>query len=68
MGYMWGDLRCWEWFLRQFFAIRETIFYNKELQRMQQELHRKNEALSNANRQLEAQVSRLRPLMNNNFA
>ncbi len=42
--------------LRQFFAIRETIFYNKELQRMQQELHRKNEALSNANRQLEAQT------------
>jgi signal transduction histidine kinase len=45
--------------LRQFFAIRETIFYNKELQRMQQELHRKNEALSTANRQLEAQATQV---------
>jgi signal transduction histidine kinase len=45
--------------LRQFFAIRETIFYNKELQRMQQELHRKNEALSMANRQLEAQATQV---------
>ncbi len=45
--------------LRQFFAIRETIFYNKELQRMQQELYRKNEALSIANRQLEEQSAQV---------
>ncbi|MFL5624854.1 MAG: sensor histidine kinase [Ktedonobacteraceae bacterium] len=42
-------------FLRQLLAIRETIFYNKELQHMQQELHRKNDALSAANMQLEQQ-------------
>jgi signal transduction histidine kinase len=45
--------------LRQFFAIRETIFYNKELHSMQQELHRKNEALSIANGQLEAQAAQV---------
>ncbi len=45
--------------LRQFFAIRETIFYNKELHRMQQELQRKNEALSDANQQLEAQAAQV---------
>ena len=32
--------------LRQFFAIRETAYYNKELLTVQQELHRKNQELS----------------------
>lgn len=42
--------------LRQLFAIRETIFYNRELRKVQRELHRKNEALSEANQQLETQA------------
>lgn len=45
--------------LRQLFAIRETIFYNRELRKVQQELHRKNEALSEANRQLEEQATQV---------
>ncbi len=43
--------------LRQFFAIRETIFYNKQLRLVQQELHTKNQALSAANAQLEQQAA-----------
>lgn len=45
--------------LRQFFAIRETIFYNRELRRVQRELHTKNQALSEANVQLEAQATQI---------
>lgn len=45
--------------LRQFFVIRETIFYNRELQRMQQELRVKNQALSEANIQLETQAAQI---------
>ncbi len=42
-------------FLRQLLVTRETIIHNKELRRVQQELHRKNDALSVANMQLEQQ-------------
>lgn len=42
--------------LRQLFAIRETIFYNRELRKVQEELHTKNEALSEANTQLAEQA------------
>ena len=42
--------------LRQLFAIRQTIFYNKALHKVQSELYRKNQALSEANQQLEAQA------------
>jgi signal transduction histidine kinase len=45
--------------LRQYLAIRETIFYNKELQRVQQELRVKNQALSEANTQLETQATQI---------
>jgi signal transduction histidine kinase len=45
--------------VRQFFAIRETIYYNKELQRMQQELSQKNSDLSNANQQLQEQAAQV---------
>ena len=42
--------------LRQLFAIRETFFYNRKLQSVQNELHRKNQELSDANTQLETQA------------
>jgi signal transduction histidine kinase len=45
--------------LRQFFTIRETIYYNKELRQVQQELHSKNQALSEANKQLEEQAAQI---------
>ncbi len=45
--------------LRQYLAIRETIFYNKELRRVQQELSVKNQALSEANTQLETQATQI---------
>jgi signal transduction histidine kinase len=45
--------------LRQLVAIRETIFYTKELYRMQQELYGKNEALHEANSQLEEQSAQV---------
>jgi len=42
--------------LRQLFAIRETIYYNRNLRSVQDELHTKNQALREANTQLEAQA------------
>ena len=42
--------------LRQLLAIRETIYFNRKLQSVQIELHRKNHALSEANTQLETQA------------
>ncbi|HAT47175.1 MAG TPA: hypothetical protein DEV72_06515 [Ktedonobacter sp.] len=45
--------------LRQFFAIRETTFYNKELRSTQEELHHKNQALSAANKRLEEQAAQV---------
>ncbi len=45
--------------VRQFFAIRETISYNKRLQAVQQELHVKNSDLSSANMQLEEQKTQV---------
>ena len=45
--------------VRQYFAIRETIFSNKKLRHMQQELHANNQALSEANTQLEEQTTQV---------
>ena len=45
--------------LRQFFAVRETIYYNKQLRLAQRELHTKNQALHEANKQLEAQAKQV---------
>jgi len=45
--------------LRQFFTIRETIYYNKQLRQVQQEVHSKNQALSEANKQLEEQATQI---------
>ena len=42
--------------LRQLFAIRETIYYNRNMRIVQDELHTKNLALREANTQLEAQA------------
>src|SRR5260370_23874136 len=41
--------------LRQFFVLRETTFYNKQLRVTQQDLYEKNQALREANLQLEEQ-------------
>lgn len=45
--------------VRQFVAIRETIFSTKQLRIMQQELHAKNQALSEANARLEEQATQV---------
>ena len=45
--------------VRQFFAIRETTFYNTQLRFTQQELNVKNQALSEANKRLEEQAAQV---------
>ncbi len=45
--------------LRQFFAIRETTFYNNQLRVAQQELNVKNQAISEANERLEEQAAQV---------
>jgi signal transduction histidine kinase len=50
--------------LRQFFVIRETTFYNKQLRVMQQDLHEKNQALRGANIQLEEQAAQVEAAYN----
>jgi signal transduction histidine kinase len=42
--------------LRQFFAIRETTYYNKQLRVTQRDLYEKNQALREANTHLEEQT------------
>ncbi len=44
---------------RQYFAVRETIFSNKKLHSMQQELYGKNQALGEANTQLKEQSAQI---------
>lgn len=48
--------------VRQYFAVRETIFSNKKLRSVQQELRTNNHALSEANTQLEQQAKQQRHL------
>ncbi len=43
----------------QYFAVRETIFSNKKLHSMQQELHANNQALGEANTRLEEQAAQV---------
>ena len=45
--------------LRQFFVLRETTFYNKQLRETQQDLFEKNQALHVANLQLEEQATQV---------
>jgi signal transduction histidine kinase len=45
--------------VRQYFAIRETTFYNKALRITEQELHVKNQELSKANTRLEEQTAQV---------
>jgi signal transduction histidine kinase len=45
--------------LRQFFVIRQTLNFNKQLQSMQEEVSLKNQALSEANERLEKQAVQL---------
>ena len=45
--------------LRQFFVIRQTLYFNKQLQSMQAEVSLKNQALSEANERLEKQALQL---------
>lgn len=53
--------------VRQFFAIRETTFYNTQLRFTQQELNVKNQALSEANKRLEEQAAQVNQLSNSRF-
>jgi signal transduction histidine kinase len=50
--------------LRQFFVIRETTFYNKQLRVTQQDLYEKNKALREANIQLEEQAAQVEAAYN----
>ena len=50
--------------LRQFFVIRETTFYNKQLRIMQQDLYEKNQALREANIRLEEQAAQVEEAYN----
>jgi signal transduction histidine kinase len=50
--------------LRQFFVLRETTFYNKQLRVMQQDLYEKNQALRVANLQLEEQTTQVEAAYN----
>lgn len=45
--------------LRQFFVIRQTLYFNKQLQSMQAEVSLKNQALSEVNERLEKQAVQL---------
>jgi signal transduction histidine kinase len=50
--------------LRQFFVIRETTFYNKQLRVTQKDLYKKNQALHEANIQLEEQATQVETAYN----
>ncbi|HEY6284027.1 MAG TPA: HAMP domain-containing sensor histidine kinase [Ktedonobacteraceae bacterium] len=50
--------------LRQFFVLRETTFYNKQLRVTQQDLYEKNQALREANSQLEEQSTQVEAAYN----
>jgi signal transduction histidine kinase len=50
--------------LRQFFVIRETTFYNKQLRITQQNLSEKNQALREANVRLEEQAAQVEAAYN----
>ena len=50
--------------LRQFFVLRETTFYNKQLRVTQQDLYEKNQALRVANLQLEEQTTQVEAAYN----
>ena len=50
--------------LRQFFVLRETTFYNKQLRVTQHDLYEKNQALCVANLQLEEQAAQVEAAYN----
>lgn len=50
--------------LRQYFVLRETTFYNKQLRVTQQDLSEKNQALRVANLQLEEQAAQVEAAYN----
>jgi signal transduction histidine kinase len=57
--YLGGILLIGLLLLRQFFVIRETVFYNKQLRVTQRDLYEKNQALREANIQLEEQATQV---------